>query len=158
MPSDTPGPARTLRHTATDADIDIIHACLSAQTYWAQGISREVVARSIENSLPFLLFEGETLLAFARVVTDRATFAYLSDVFVRAPWRGQGLGKQLMDAIVAHGDLQGLRRFVLFTSDAHGLYARYGFAPFAHPQRGMERFDAGVYEQAAPGAAPPRDA
>jgi GNAT superfamily N-acetyltransferase len=114
-------------------DLDAVHAYLSQEAYWSAGIPRELLARAIAGSLCFGLYEGEKLVGFARVVTDRATFAYLCDVFVLPAYRGRGLSKWLMDCIVAHPDLQGLRRFVLVTRDAHKLYSRYGFTPLADP-------------------------
>ena len=108
-------------------DVDAIHAYLS-RSYWAAGITRERVARSIDRSLCFGLFDGARQIGFARVVTDATTFAYLADVYVLEEYRGQGLGKRLVEAVRAHPDLADLRRFVLWTRDAHGLYERYGFA------------------------------
>ena len=108
-------------------DVDAIHAYL-ARSYWAAGISRERVARSLERSLCFGLFDGARQIGFARVVTDAATFAYLADVYVLEEYRGRGLGKRLVDAVRAHPDLADLRRFVLWTRDAHGLYEQFGFA------------------------------
>jgi len=107
-------------------DVGAIHAALS-KTYWAEGISRERLARSVDESLCFGLFAGARQIGFARVVTDRATFAYLCDVYVIDEYRGRGLGKRLIAAVRAHPDLGGLRRFVLWTRDAHGLYERFGF-------------------------------
>jgi len=107
-------------------DIGAIHAYL-ARSYWAAGIPREVVERSIRNSLCFGLFAGTAQIGFARVITDRATFAYLSDVYVLEEYRGRGLSKWLMSVVMSHPELQGLRRFMLATRDAHGLYEQYGF-------------------------------
>lgn len=118
-------------------DIDAIHAYLT-RSYWAEGIPRDLVARSIEGSLCFGLYGGSGQIGFARVITDRATFAYLCDVYVLEEHRGAGLGKWLMEAVVSHPALQGLRRFVLATRDAHGLYAKFGFKPLADPGRYME--------------------
>jgi GNAT superfamily N-acetyltransferase len=125
-------------------DIDAIHAFLS-RSFWAEGISRELVAKSIANSLCFGLFDGKSQVGFARVVTDRATYAYLCDVYVLESHRGRGLGKWLIDAVMSHPDLQGLRRFQLVTRDAHSLYARHGFAAPANPDRHMEIFRHGMY-------------
>ncbi len=119
-------------------DLDAIHGYLS-RSYWAEGVPREVVARSIRHALCFGLYREAEQIGFARVVTDRATFAYLADVFVLEAYRGRGLSKWLMECIIIHPDLQGLRRWMLATQDAHGLYAQYGFAPLAHPDRFMER-------------------
>lgn len=107
-------------------DVDAIHAYLT-RSYWASGISRERVARSLEQSLCFGLFDGARQIGFARVVTDSTTFAYLADVFVLEAYQGRGLGKRLVAAVRAHPDLADLRRFVLWTRDAHGLYEQYGF-------------------------------
>ena len=107
-------------------DLDAIHAYL-ARSYWAAGITRERVARALERSLCFGLFDGARQIGFARVVTDAATFAYLADVYVLEEYRGQGLGKRLVDAVRAHPDLADLRRFLLWTRDAHGLYEQFGF-------------------------------
>jgi GNAT superfamily N-acetyltransferase len=107
-------------------DVDAIHAYLT-RSYWAEGITRERVAKSLERSLCFGLFDGARQIGFARVVTDAATFAYLGDVYVLEEYRGSGLGKRLIDAVRAHPDLADLRRFVLWTRDAHGLYEQFGF-------------------------------
>jgi GNAT superfamily N-acetyltransferase len=110
-------------------DIELIHRFLSEDSYWAAGVTREVVERSIENSLCFGLHHGNEQVGFARVVTDRAAFAYLADVFVLTPHRGRGLGKWLIETVISHPDLQNIRRFFLGTADAHSLYERYGFRP-----------------------------
>ena len=114
-------------------DVDRIHRFLST-AYWSRGIPRDVVQRSIANSLPFGLYAPSGQQAgFARVVTDRATYAYLGDVYVETAHRSRGLGKFLLSCVVAHPELQGLRRWALATADAHGLYARHGFRPPANP-------------------------
>jgi GNAT superfamily N-acetyltransferase len=114
-------------------DVDRIHRFLST-AYWSTGIPRDVVQRSIANSLPFGLYAPSRQQAgFARVVTDRATYAYLGDVYVEEAHRGRGLGKFLVSCVVAHPELQGLRRWALATADARGLYARHGFKPPANP-------------------------
>ena len=128
-----------------DLDVDLIHRVLSTQTYWAKGIPRVLVERSIANSLCFGGFVDDAQIAFARVISDYATFANLVDVFVLPKHRGRGHGKALMAAVFAHPRLQGLRRFMLATSDAHGLYAHFGFTAPAHPQTLMERYDPNVY-------------
>ncbi len=125
-------------------DLDAIHAFLVA-SYWARSIPRELMERSIANAIPFGVYEGARLVGFARVVTDRATVAYVGDVFVLEPWRGRGLSRWLMDCILAHPELQGLRRWLLATRDAHGLYARHGFTPLAAPERWMERHAPDAY-------------
>jgi GNAT superfamily N-acetyltransferase len=121
-------------------DIAAIHGYLSGSAYWAMGRPLEVVRRSIENSLSFGVYKGGAQIGFARVVTDYATFAWLADVFVLPEFRGLGIGKWLIGVIVDHPRLPGLRRWVLATKDAHGLYAQYGFTPLSAPERFMERF------------------
>lgn len=118
-------------------DLDVIHGFLT-MSYWARGVSRDVVARSIEHSLCFGAFDGGRQVGFARVVSDRATFAYICDVFALESHRGRGVGKSLMAAIMSHPELQGLRRWTLFTRDAHGLYRQFGFGAAGHPERLME--------------------
>jgi N-acetylglutamate synthase-like GNAT family acetyltransferase len=109
-------------------DLDMIHKFL-ARSYWAAGIPRETVVRSIENSLCFGVYENANQIGFARVISDFATYAYVADVFILEPYRERGLGKELMASIMAHRDLQGLRRWSLGTRDAQGLYAQFGFKP-----------------------------
>lgn len=106
------------------------------------GIRREFVERAIERSICFGVYDGKRQLAFARVITDGAGFAWLADVFVVGTERGAGLGKGLMAFVMAHPELQRIRRFMLATRDAHGLYEQFGFTPLAHPERIMERYDA----------------
>src|SRR5206468_3825015 len=112
-------------------DIGLIHKSLG-ETYWARSMPRQVLEKAIRHSLCFGVFADGRQVAFARVITDLATFAYLSDVFVVSEHRGRGVSKLLMDAILKHPELQGLRRFVLATKDAHGLYAQFGFKPLAN--------------------------
>jgi GNAT superfamily N-acetyltransferase len=114
-------------------------------SYWAKGIPRELVDRSIDNSLCFGLYDGDRLVGFARVITDSATFAYLSDVFVLESHRGHGLGTWFMECVLSHPDLQNLRRWMLATADAHGLYRRVGFTALSKPDRIMERLLANAY-------------
>ena len=130
-------------------DLEVIHGFLSQQSYWAEGIPRDVVERSIHNSLGFGVYDDDTQVGFARVVTDRATFAYLADVFVLPSHRGRGLSKWLLECVLAHPDLQGLRRWHLATRDAHGLYAQYGFQPLADPGTLMEIRRTDAYRQAS---------
>jgi GNAT superfamily N-acetyltransferase len=127
-------------------DIDVIHAFLSEQSSWARGISRALVERSIEHSLCFGGFVEEQQVAFARVVTDCSTFANLVDVFVLPAHRGRGYGRELTQAVMSHPSLQGLRRFTLATGDAHGLYAKFGFASPLRPQSLMERYFPNIYQ------------
>ena len=126
-------------------DITVIHAYLT-QSYWSPGVPRAVVERAIEGSLCFGVYRQSLQVGFARVVTDKATFAYLADVFVLEAHRGQGLAKRLMQNIAVHPDLQGLRRFMLATRDAHTLYQQFGFTEVAHPSRLMEILRPGVYK------------
>ena len=135
-------------------DIDVIHGFLRG-AYWAgEHLPRDVVHRAIENSLNFGLYQGAGQIGFARVVTDHATFAYVADVFVLEEQRGQGLGVWLMECVAAHPALQGLRRWMLGTRDAHTLYEKTGFTRIA-PEDGrwMEKADPDVYERMAKGAA-----
>jgi GNAT superfamily N-acetyltransferase len=125
-------------------DIDVVHSYL-ASSYWASGMPRMVLERGIENSLTFGIYRRDRQVGFARVITDLATYAYLSDVFVLEEYRGQGLSKWLMECILAHPDLQGLRRFALFTRDAQGLYERYGFGPAQSTSIYLERWTPNVY-------------
>ncbi len=129
-------------------DVEMIHRALTG-SYWAAGVPRDLVARSIRHSLCFGAFDGEDQVGFARVISDRATFAYLCDVFVPPTHRGRGVGKQLMSAIMAHPDLQGLRRWMLFTRDAHALYRPYGFTEARYPERLMEVLNSS-YREAQP--------
>lgn len=120
-------------------DLDAIHKFLSEESYWAQKRTREQTETAIEHSVCFGLYHGERQIGFARVVSDHATFAYVGDVFVVDEFRGRGLSKWLMQVIVAHPDLQGLRRWVLATRDAHGVYKHSGFNTLRFPDRWMER-------------------
>lgn len=126
-------------------DVPLIHDFLANRSYWAAGRPLEVVRRSLDHSLCFGLYERGRQVGFARVVTDRATFAWLCDVFVLEEYRGRGLSKWLVECVVGHPDLQGLRRVLLGTRDAHSLYERYGFKPLADPTRFMEVFRPDVY-------------
>jgi GNAT superfamily N-acetyltransferase len=138
-------------------DLEMIHGFL-AGSYWACGIPREVVARAVRHSLCFGAYEGTRQVGFARVITDRATYAYIGDVFVLPSHRGRSIGKRIMATIMAHPDLQGLRRWNLFTRDAHGLYRQFGFGESRYPERLMEilgepyRSDAGRTAKTAAGA------
>ena len=128
-------------------DLDVIHGFLT-NCYWAKGIPREVVARSIDRALCFGVYDSSgKQVAFARVISDFATIAYVGDVFVLESHRGRGLGKWLMECIMQHPALQNLRRWILTTRDAHGLYAQVGFTAVKSPERYMERHDPNVYER-----------
>jgi GNAT superfamily N-acetyltransferase len=122
------------------ARLDLTAICaLLARAYWAQGRSRETIARSLQGSLCFGLYDGTRQIGLARVITDCATFAYLCDVYVDEAYRGQGLGTWLVEVVAGHPDLQGLRRFLLATRDAHSLYRRFGFDELRTPERWMEK-------------------
>jgi GNAT superfamily N-acetyltransferase len=126
-------------------DIRLIHNFLK-QSYWAKDIPRRVVLKSIKHSLCFGVFSGRAQIAFARVITDRATFAYLADVFVVPEHRGRGVAFLLLHAILAHRELQGLRRWMLATADAHGLYQKLGFLPLSNPDNYMTIHHADIYQ------------
>ena len=128
-----------------DVDLDVVHGFLSRDAYWCPGIPRPVVARAVEHSLCFSALLDGRQVGFARVVTDHATFGYLADVFVLPAHRGRGISKAIMQAIDTHPSLQHLRRFMLATADAHGLYARHGFTAVARPERLMERYRPTAY-------------
>ncbi len=128
-------------------DLDVVYGFLT-ECYWAKGIPRETVARAIENSLCFGLYAEGKQVGFARVISDYATYAYIGDVFVLDAFRGKGLGKWMMECIMQHPRLQGLRRWSLVTRDAHGLYGPFGFEPLKKPQNYMERHRPDVYQEA----------
>jgi GNAT superfamily N-acetyltransferase len=129
-------------------DLDVIHGFLTA-CYWAKGIPREVVARSIQNSLCFGVYKQAQQVGFARVISDYATFAYIGDVFVLEAYRGHGLGQWMMEAIMKHPQLQNLRRWSLVTRDAHSLYLQLGFTPLKKPENYMELHNPNVYQSSA---------
>ena len=131
----------------TRLEVNAVHAFL-AQAYWCEAIPREIVERALRNSLCFGLYEDTAQIGLARVVTDCATFAYLCDVYVLESHRGRGLGKWLIECVMAHPQLQGLRRFNLVTRDAHQLYAPFGFKPLAAPERHMEKVKPSIYKTA----------
>jgi GNAT superfamily N-acetyltransferase len=138
-------------------DRERVYRWLSEEAYWSIGLPRAVFERALAHSMVASAhIEGEQV-AFARIVTDRATFAWLADVFVAAPARGHGVATQLIGAIVAHPELQGLRRWALRTRDAHDLYRRFGFNEMVEPQRSMERHNPHVYAGPGDGSAQPRD-
>jgi len=120
-------------------DLSVIHRFLYEESYWAKSRTMEQTLTAIENSLCFGVYRGREQVGFARVISDKATFAYIGDVFILEQHRGKGLGKWLMETIVAQPDMQGLRRWTLATHDAHGLYEQYGFEGLRHPERWMER-------------------
>ena len=128
-------------------DVDAIHAYLSGESYWAEGIPRATLEKALAHSLCFGLYEESRQIGFARVVTDRATYAYLCDVYVLPEKQGQGLGTFLMEAVTEHPDLAGLRRFALVTRDAHELYRRFGFTEITNPEGHMAIVDQDVYRR-----------
>lgn len=132
-------------------DLDVVHGFLST-SYWAAGIPIEIVRRALEHSLAFGLYAGDRQIGLARVITDYTTFAYVADVFVLDEFRGQGLGKWLMECVVAHPALQGLRRWMLATRDAHGLYRHTGFNELQDAWKWMERHTPRSYQSARPAA------
>ncbi|MBA3783952.1 MAG: GNAT family N-acetyltransferase [Acidobacteria bacterium] len=125
--------------------INQIHKFLSEESYWAKERTLERTETAIKNSLPFGVYRGENQIGFARVVTDYATFAYLGDVFILDEFRGKGLSKWLMQTVLSHPDLQGLRRWILATADAHGLYEQFGFSALKVPERWMEKSAPNAY-------------
>lgn len=134
----------TLKTQLEDMDLVLIHHHIS-RSYWAAGIPFDVLHKALKNSLCFGLFLDAEQVAFARMVTDRATFAYLADVFVVPEHRSKGISKRLMQAIVEHPDLQGLRRMMLATRDAHGLYEQFGFTALQNPDMMMENWVPDIY-------------
>ncbi|GAA4205553.1 GNAT family N-acetyltransferase [Pedobacter jeongneungensis] len=130
-------------------DITAIHHYLSTESYWAKNIPFDTVKRSIENSLCFGIYKGSEQVGFARWVTDKATFAWLCDVYIKDSYRGLGLSKKLMSFMIFHPDLQGLRRYQLATLDAHGLYEQFGFSVIENPDRQMGIVITDIYSRDA---------
>jgi len=137
----------TISTEQTRIDFAVVHGFLK-QAYWSQNIPFEIVRHSIENSLCFGLYWAKHQIGFARVVTDYATFAYLCDVFVIEEYRGRGLSKWLMETVLAHPEMQGLRRWLLATKDAHGLYSQFDFTTLDSPSIFMQRHAPDVYVSA----------
>ena len=136
----------TVSSDPKDLDFEMIYDFIS-QSYWAKGIPRETLQKAIDNSLVFGVYtEAGSQVGFARLSTDKATFAYLADVFILEPYRGRGLSKLLVGNIINHPDLQGLRRMMLATRDAHGLYADFGFKPIENPDMLMQIWNPTVYQ------------
>lgn len=129
----------------TKLNISLIHDFLCNHSYWANGIPLETVKTAIENSVCFGVYEGDMLAGFARVITDKSTFGYIGDVFILDGYRGKNLSKWLMDCIMKHPELQGFRRWIILTRDAHGLYKKYGFTPVKKPGNYMENHTPDVY-------------
>ena len=136
----------TISTEKSKLDVPLIHKYLSEDSYWAKKIPLSIVERAIENSLNFGVYDGEKQVGFARITTDYASFAYLADVFILPDYRGNGLSKQLVKYIVEYPALQGLRRWMLGTADAHELYRKYGFKELANPGRFMEIAYPSIYE------------
>lgn len=136
----------TISTDRSKLNISIIHNYISNESYWGKGRSLEVVKKSIENSLPFGVYYKKEMIGFARVLTDYATFAWVADVFILTKHRSKGLSKWLMETILSHPELQGFRRWVLATKDAHELYRRFGFRELNKPERWMERPDPDIKE------------
>ncbi|WP_293760697.1 GNAT family N-acetyltransferase [uncultured Aquitalea sp.] len=130
-------------------DREMVFRYLSEESYWARGIPRDIFERSLAGSLCFGVYRDGKQVAFARMITDKATFAYLADVFVRPDARGQGVSKALMAFIGQHPDLQHLRRMMLATADAHELYRQFGFTALSKPERLMEKLDQDIYRKLA---------
>ncbi|MDR3426753.1 MULTISPECIES: GNAT family N-acetyltransferase [Silvimonas] len=128
-------------------NLETAYDFIGRQSYWAKGMPFETFHRSVQGALCFGIYEGERLVGFARVITDGATIGYLGDVFIDTEHRGQGLSKWLLQCIHTHPDLQGLRRWMLFTADAHGLYEQFGWKPAARPERYLERLNTDPYKQ-----------
>lgn len=132
-------------------DMDVTHKFLSEEAYWSPGVPREIVERAIGNSMVFGVYHLGSMagaqVGLARVVSDKATFAWICDVFVLPEQRGHGLGKWLMECVTSHPDLQGLRRWMLATRDAHALYKQYGFTDLHDATRFMERWDPEIYKR-----------
>jgi GNAT superfamily N-acetyltransferase len=132
-------------------DLEAVHRYLSEQAYWSPGVPMDVVRRAVDGSIVFGIYNGDgAQVGMARVVSDRATFAWVCDVFVLEEARGEGLGKWLMECVAAHPDLQGLRRWMLATRDAHGLYRQTGFTELHDATRFMERWDPEIYTRPTP--------
>jgi len=133
-------------------DLDAIHAFLAHESYWAAGIAKDVLARGITHSLCFGVYHAGAQIGFARVISDYATYAYLNDVYILSQHRGQGLASWLIECVLVHPDLQGLRRFMLTTKDAQSFYGRFGFIGLVFPTRHMERLAPDFLEQMRGGA------
>lgn len=137
-------------------DLEMVRSFLADRSYWAKGIPFPVVKKALENSLCFGVYEGDQQVGLARVITDYATFAYVADVFILEAYRGRGLSKWLMAVLMSHPDLQGLRMWLLFTRDAHGLYSQYGFETVVDPDRIMVIRNRDIY-LTPPTADPPQE-
>ena len=127
-------------------DFDAVHTFLAHESYWARGMERDVLTRAIDHSLCFGVYCPDGQIGFARVISDYATYAYLNDVYILAPHRGQGLASWLLESLLEHPDLQGLHRIMLTTKDAQAFYGRFGFTPLVIPERHMERLAPDLYQ------------
>lgn len=134
----------TISNDKAKLDVEMVHDFLSKEAYWSKGIPMEKVKESIAHSLCFGVYDGNRQVGFARVISDYATVAYLGDVFILPAYRSKGLSKMLMNSIMQHPSLQGLRRWILLTGDAHGLYRQFGWSSIADPVRWMEIYDRNV--------------
>lgn len=141
----TAGAGLTYTFDKAAMPFEAIHQYLGGESYWARGIPAETLRRAISHSICIAAMDGDALAGFARVVSDHATYAYLCDVFVLPAYRGRGVSKQMMAVLASHPPLQGLRRWMLMTRDAHGLYAGFGFTALADATRAMERHQPDVY-------------
>lgn len=135
----------TITTDRSKIDIHAVHDFLCHEAYWSRGIPFDKVKTSVENSLNFAILHGDKLVGYARIISDYATIAYLGDVFILPEYRGRGLSRWMMEQVMSHPALQGLRRWILGTRDAHGLYEKFGWTPIAKPDRFMERFDPDIY-------------
>ena len=140
MPLEWQRDGYTISDNVSRLQLDVIHGFVTA-SYWAEGIEKATVARSIAHSMPFGIYRGDAQVGFCRALTDHATFGYVLDVFVLQEHRGHGLAQWLMETVLAHPALRDVPRWRLATKDAHGLYAKVGFTPLAQPERLMERMD-----------------
>jgi GNAT superfamily N-acetyltransferase len=136
----------TISTDRTKLDVGLIHHFLSTEAYWSKGIPLHTVEAAIVNSLNFGVYDGDLQVGYARIVSDFATIAYLGDVFILPQFRGKGLSKMLMQEVMNHPQLQGLRRWILLTGDAHGLYKQFGWSAIAKPERWMEIHHSNVYD------------
>lgn len=147
QPAETRQDAYIISSDPALLQLNVIHRYLSEDSYWAKNIPFDIVRRSVDNSLCFGVYHEGIQVGFARIITDRATFGYLADVFILPAHRGQGLSKRLMEAILSHPELQDLRRMALLTEDAQGLYKQFGFNVYEYPERFMSRRIGPVYEK-----------
>ncbi|MFY0254504.1 GNAT family N-acetyltransferase [Chitinophaga sp. 30R24] len=141
----TPSGEYTITSDKTRFDLHAIHHYLAHESYWSKDISLDIVAKMVKGAVCVGVFHGTAQVGFARAITDRATFAYLADVYILAPHRGKGLSKAMVRALLTHPELQGLRRWLLVTSDAHGLYSQFGFTAIPNPEKFMTLYNPDIY-------------